>query len=187
MSTKDFIKKLIISCSHILLPASIGFTVVVITLLMLGNLEMPRFMLSGVTFFAGAMLLYAGIQLKNRIRFFFTATFLLLVSILFLILIDLRLVYVPLPMIWPLLMFFIAMSFLISGFFKFRKIQATYIVLAAAFSSLGFVFLLFTTKIITVSFKSIALWWFPLFLLPYVFAFIVWLFQRKKSAKDFDE
>lgn len=154
---------------------------------MLGDFVLPRFLLSGITFFSGLVFIYAGIVFKNRIRFFFAATFHILAGLLFFIIIDINFLYFSLPMIWPVLMLFIAMSFLLSGFLRWHKMQTVNTVIGLAFSVLGVIFLLFSTKIITISFKSIALWWFPLFSLPYISVFIIWFFKRHAHVRESDE
>jgi hypothetical protein len=177
---------MILRFSAILLPLSIGFTVVVITLLLLGNFVVPRFILCGISLVSGSFLWYAGSLLNNRLRFFFASTFLLFTGVLLLI-IDLNPTFLPLPVIWPLLMLFIAISFIVSGFFHYRRALAMFIVPAVAFSCLGFIFLLFSTKVIPISLTSVALWWFPLFFLPSLTAFIIWLFHQKHTDKSTHE
>ena len=186
MSSKALFKKLILRFSAILLPLSIGFTVVVVTLLLIGDIQVPRFVLCTISLAVGMLLWYAGSILKNRARFFFASSFLLLTGIL-LLAIDLNPRFFQMPVVWPLLMLFIAISFIVSGFLRFRKAHALYIVPAVAFSSLGFVFLLFSTNIISISLTSVALWWFPLFLLPSLSAFIIWLFRRKHGGRVHNE
>lgn len=183
MSKKETLKKWILRLSAILLPLSVVFTVVTLTLIMLGELRMPRFSVTILSLVPGIILWYAGILIKNRVRFYFAATFLLLTGVL-LFLVDLNLMYISLRSIWPFLMFFISVSFLISGFYRYNKVHAMYIVPAAAFFLLGLVFLLFSTRIITVSLASVALWWFPLFFLPTLLTFILWLFRKKHTDRE---
>lgn len=186
MNGKARLKKWIIKFSSLLLPVSVGFIVVSLTLVLLGDLQMPRFVLAVSALIPGAILWYAGMLLKNRARFYFAATFLILTGCLLLVL-DVYPYSIPLPVIWPLLMLIIALSFISSGFLRYRKVHAIYIVPAVAFSILGFIFLLFTTKVITVSFISVALWWFPLFFLPAASAFVLWLFQKSHISRDSNE
>lgn len=186
MHKKELLKKLVLWFSTILLPVSVGFIVVVVTILLIGDFTVPYLIFYLVSIISGLILWYAGVLLKTRVRFFLASTFLLLTGIL-LFVIDLHPLYIPLPVIWPLMMLFIALSFMVSGFFCSRKLQAIYIVPAVAFSALGFIFLLFSTKVITISLTSAALWWFPLFLLPSLFAVIIWLFRKKHSVRVTDE
>ena len=82
MVTKAFLKKCILRVSVPLLPLSIGFLAVGITLLLLGSLSVPRFVFSVPALVSGCFLWYAGMYLKNRARFFFAATFLALAGCL---------------------------------------------------------------------------------------------------------
>lgn len=186
MRTKELVKIWILRLSAILLPVSMGFTVVAITLLMLGNLRMPRFSMSFLSLITGIILWYAGILLKNRVRFFFAATFLLLTSVL-LFFIDFNFMYILLPVVWPILMVFVAISFTVSGFLCYHKLHAMYIVLSLAFSGLGVLFFLFSSKLITLSFITVVLWWFPVLFLLSVISLVIWLFQRISAVRDINE
>lgn len=186
MSTKELLKKWILRLSVVLLPVSTGFTVVAVTFLMLGDLEMIPFTFSVLVLVSGAILMYAALLLKNHALFYFAATFLLLAGIL-LVCIDLDILFIPLRLIWPLLMLFIAFSFMIAGFFRYRRLHAMYIAPSVAFSALGFIFLLFTTKIINTSLSEIALWWFPLFFGVFFISIVIWLFRKKSTSRDEDD
>lgn len=186
MSTKELLKKLILRLSVVLLPVSTGFTVVAVTLLMLGDLEMIPFTFSVLVLVSGAILLYAAFLLKNHALFFFAATFLLFTGIL-LVCIDLDILFIPLRLIWPLLMLFIAFSFLVAGFFRYRRLHAMYIAPSVAFTALGLIFLLFTTKIINTSLTAIALWWFPLLFAAFFISVVIWLFRKKNASGNADD
>lgn len=186
MSTKELLKKWILRLSVVLLPLSTGFTVVAVTLLMLGDLEMIPFTFSLLVLVSGGMLLYAAVLLKHHVLFFFAATFLLLTGIL-LVSIDLGIFFIPLRLIWPLLMLFISFSFMVAGFFRYRRPHAMYIAPSVAFSALGVLFLLVSTKVINASLTAIALWWFPLFVATFLISIIIWLFRNKFASRETDD
>lgn len=186
MLHKIVLKNVVLHVSVILLPLSIGFMAVGITLILLGNLDIPRFFLSIPSIGSGFLLLYAGFCLKNRMRFLFSSSFLLLTGGLFLFR-DLGLLYITTSVIWPLLMLFIGISFSVSGAVYYRKLHPVYIAPAFAFAGLGFVFLLFSTSIIRVSIRSLVLWWLPLLLLPSIISFSIWLFRKNRKDKDENE
>lgn len=179
-------KKLFLGLSAVFLPISVGFIAVMITLMMVLNRQVFPIVVPIVSLVSALLLGWAGILYKNRIRFNFAACFLLLTGGLLLFL-DLGWVTIPLPGIWPFLMLFVGCSFMFSGYLKKKQLHPSYIVPAIAFSGLGFVFLLFSTEIITVSFVSVVLWWFPLLLLPAGISVLIWLFHRNKDPDSFDK
>jgi hypothetical protein len=180
VSLKSVLKKWTLRVSAILLPLSIGLIVVVITLMMLGDLRLPRFVLSCIAFLCGSVMWYAGILLKNRARFFFAATFLVLTGIMMLIL-DAGFISVSLPVVWPLFMIFVGIAFLVSGVIRYRKLHAMYLTPALAFLGLGILFLLFSTHLIQLSLIRVVLWAFPIVFLPLAVTLIIW-FARKGSG-----
>ena len=186
MSRKEYLKRIILRISAILLPISLVCFTVAFTFGMLGIFEFPRFSISVFSLLCGIILWYAGILLRDRFRFFFTATLLSLSGLLFL-LIDLGFIELTLRGIWPFLMLFIGISFMIGGSLRFRRLHAVYIVPALAFTVLGFLFLLFSTSVIRVPLVSLVLWWFPLLILPSVVSFFVWLSRKKRENHDGNE
>ena len=186
MSSKDFLKKWLLKISAVLLPLSIGFIVISFTLIMEGDLRLPRFLLSDVALICGGLLLCTGILLRNRIRFFFASCFLLLTGVL-LFLIDIGLIITPLSIIWPVLMIFLGVSFIMSGYICHHKVKIAFMVPAIAFILLGCIFFLFTTDVIAVSFSTVVLWIGPIVLLPLGILFLVWLFRKRKSSGNSDE
>ena len=153
---------------------------------MLGIFYFPRFSISVFSLVCGIVLWYAGILLRDRFRFFFTAS-LLSLSGLLVLLIDLKCIVLTLRGIWPFFMLFIGISFLVAGSLRFRRLHAVYIVPAVAFTVLGFLFLLFSTSLIHISLESMALWWFPLLILPSVVSFFVWLSRKRHDNHDGNE
>ncbi len=182
MSVKDFVTKIILRVSVVLLPLSVGFIAVAVTLLMLMNLELPRFTVAIVGIVSGSLLWFAGFTVLKRVPFFFSATFLFMTGMLFL-LIDLGVCPVRFPAVWPLLMLFIGLAFIVSGFVRFHRLSANFMVPALAFAALGFIFMLFSTHLIPVSFTTVVLWWVPLLLLPAIITFVIWL-ARRRGAND---
>lgn len=186
MSTKALIKRIVLLVSIPLLPVSIGFLAVGITLMMLGSMRIPGFVFSVPTVLSGLLIGYAGLCLKYRMRFMFAATFLVLSGALLLFL-DLFPSGVDLPSIWPVLMLFLGISFLVAGYLNYRSLHAVYVAPAFAFAGLGFFFLLFSTHVIRLSLTAIVLWWFPLLLVPSILVFVVWVFRKgRKDQVDND-
>jgi len=186
VGTKAFLKKIILRVSVPLLPLSTGFLAVGITLLLLGNYQIPRYLFSLPALVSGGLLWYAGMFLKNRTRFLFAATFLILAGGL-LFFIDIGVVSVSLPVVWPLLMLFVGIAFSVSGYLGSGKLHAVYVAPALVFAGLGFFFLLFTTRVITLSFTAVVLWWFPLLCLPSILSFIIWVFRKGHKDRVGDE
>ncbi len=178
MSVKDFLTKITLRISVVLLPLSVGFIAVAVTLLMLMNLELPRFTVAIVGLTSGALLWHAGSTMRKRVQFIFTATFLFMTGILFLF-IDLGVCPFGFPAVWPLLMLFIGLSFIVSGFVRYHRLSAIFMVPALAFAALGFLFMLFSTHVIPVSFTTVVLWWVPLLLLPGFITFVIWFVRRR--------
>ena len=183
MSAKDVLKKWILRLSSILLPVSLVVTIVLITLSLLSDFRMPRFSVFPFCFLAGSVLWYTGLHLEKRSRFIFAATFLGLTGLLFAG-IDFDLIAIPLPVIWPLLSLFVGISFSVSGYLRYGKPRAGYVVPAVAFAGLGFVFFLFSSDIINLSFIPVFLWWFPLILVPTLVSIIIWLFRKNGGDGD---
>lgn len=186
MSTNEVIKRLILRLSVILLPVSVGFIMVSLTLAMLIDLHFPRFSISLFSITCGGILWYSGMVFKKRLRFFFAAILLSLTG-LFLLLIDVGLVHLPLPGVWPFLMLFIGISLLISGSVVYRRALAVYVVPAVAFASLGSIFLLFSTDIIPGSITSFVLFWIPFLILPTIISVIIWLTRKRLDTRSVDE
>jgi len=181
VSRKEYLTRIILRISAILLPISLVCFMVAFTFGILGIFVFPRFSISVFSLICGIILWYAGVLLRDRFRFFFTATLLSLSGLLFL-LIDLGFIELTLRGIWPFFMLFVGISFMVGGSLRFRRLHAVYIVPALAFAALGFVFLLFSTSLIHVSLVSLVLWWFPLLILPSIVSFFVWL-SRKRHEK----
>lgn len=171
---------LVLRFSVVFIPLVMGFVIVSTTLLMLGNYRVPPFIGGATSLLSGILLWYCGMIIKNRARFFFSATFLVLTGLL-LIVLDLDLVLLTARETWPILMLFVGTAFTVSGYLHYRKFHARYIVPSLVFSTLGFVFLLFTTDIIAVSLRSVVLWWFPLLFIPSLVSLVVWIIQKRRA------
>lgn len=178
MSDRDMITKLAVRISAALLPLSVGFLAVAITLLMLIDYSFPRFMVACAALIPGLVLLRVGMVVSHQSRFYFAATFLVLTGLLFLC-IDLGLCPVRFSAVWPTLMLFTGMSFLSSGYLRHRKLEISYLVPAIAFTLLGFLFMLFSTRMVRVSFTTVVLWWSPIVFLPMCISLVIWLFRRR--------
>lgn len=187
MTRQDNLKKWILRLSSVLLPLSVAWAIIGSTLLFVFDLRIPRFSLSAVSIVCGALLWYTGFVLKKNSRFIFSAVCLLLTGCLFLS-VDFGLLSSPFNAVWPFFMLFISVAFLVSGLIHYSgKPHAVFVVPAVAFSCLGLLFFLFSTDIIVFSFTKTMLWTFPLFLLPLLVLFIIWLFRKRKNGADPDD
>jgi hypothetical protein len=180
VSLKSILKKWILRISAVILPVSIVFVAVSVTLLMLGDFRLPSVSVPAVCFVSAALIWYAAFQMQNRARFSFAATFLTLTG-LFLFLIESRPATLSLRLLWPVVMCLVGISFFVSGIFRYRRFHVVFMAPAITFCALGFVFLLFSTHFIQFAFIPVFLWWFPLLLLP-VIGFFIWFV--KKHAGD---
>jgi len=185
VNRKGLVSQVLLRLSVVVLPSSIGFLAVVITLMTLLNRHLFYMVLPLVSIACGLFLAWSGHYFEDRFRFHFSASFLLLSGFL-LLLLDLGLFSIPLPSVWPFLMLFVGLSFMISGMIRYRRAHPMFIVPAFFFFALGFLFLLFSTDIIHVSLVSLALWWLPLLLVPTIVSFLLWLFRRHdfSDARD---
>ncbi len=186
MSRTAFVNRLLLRVSVILLPVSIALVAVAVTLLMLTDVTIPRLSISLIALFSAALLWWAGILIQIRTRFFFASVFLFLTGILFFIL-DFQLLHVPSRAVWPLEMLFIGCAFVVSGFIQYGRFHVIYMAPAIVFSALGFLFLLFSTEVISVSFASVVLWWFPILLIPSLASLFIWIFRRGKADEADNE
>jgi hypothetical protein len=185
LSLKSFLKKWLLRVSSVVLPVSIVFVAVSLTLLMLGDFRLPPFVLSAVCFASAAFIWFAAFQMLNRARFSFAATFLTLTGV-FLLLVDIRSITLSLRLIWPIIMFFVGISFFVAGLFRYRRLHAVFMAPAVVFCALGLVFLLFSTHFLQFSFIPAFLWWFPFLLLP-VIAFFIWFVRKHAGDRDAKE
>ena len=177
---------LLLRFSVIFIPLIMGFVVVLTTLFMLGDFRFSPFVGSLCALVSGALFWYLGALIKNRARFYFSSTFLIFTGIL-LLLLDLGIVRLSVHETWPLLMLFIGSAFTVAGYLHYRKFHALYIVPSLVFSTLGFVFLLFSTDVIGVPLRSVVFWWFPLLFIPSLVSLVVWIIQRKRVTGSGNE
>lgn len=185
VSTKQVFKRWILRVSAILLPVGVGVLIVALTLAMLTDIHFPRFSISFFAIACGSILWFSAPFLKNRLRFSFSAVLLILTGLL-LLFIDFGLLKMPIPGVWPFLMLFVGMSFLVSGSLEYRKAHAVYIVPALAFCVLGGIFLLFSTDIIPLSLLSFVFLWFLLLILPTLVSVLIWISRRRRNDGDSD-
>lgn len=177
MSTDELLKRSIMRLSTVLLPVSLGLIIIALTLALLGNVHFPRFSVSGFSILCGMLLGHTALVLKTRLRFYLASIFLLLIGAL-LLFIDIGLVVLPLPGVWPFLMLFLGISFLVAGSLARRRAEAVYVVPALAFAALGTLFLLLSTDLIPVSKTLLALLWCPLLVLPTAVSVLIWLSRK---------
>jgi len=180
MPKSETIRKLALRLSWILLPLGIGVFSVGLTLTLLGSGRFPIYALSLCSLVLGFLLWNAGVALGHRRRFYFSATFLVLTGI-FLFFMKAGIITLPHRAVWPFLMLFLGIAFLVAGHARLDGFHPAYFVLAVAFAGLGFLFLLFTTDIIPFSLGSVVLWWSPIIFLPAILSVTIWLFRRKTA------
>ncbi|ULQ60373.1 hypothetical protein K7I13_03435 [Brucepastera parasyntrophica] len=153
MKIKPRMTKFILRSSAILLPFSMTFIVVLITLYMLMDTNLPRFVLPTITLVLGLLLWATGIILRTRSRFFFAASFHILTAYL-LFLDDLGIFGMHSSLLWPFLVIFTGLSFFVAGNMHYGKPHPMYITISVAFFVLGLVFLIFASDIMNVSLIS---------------------------------
>jgi len=121
--------------------------------------------LSFLLVIAGAFCAVLAIKLNKDSAYLFFASFFLMAGI-FLFLSALGIVPLPFSKAWPLLSVFSGLALLPVGWRRCGGFRSRYIVSSCAFVILGFVFLVFSLKIVPFSFASfIHSWWPLLFLL----------------------
>lgn len=174
MQLKERTEKLLLKASIALLPLWVGVLAVSITLFLVSEFPFPRYSVSAATLFFGAFFWLSALHFKTLYRFYFASVFLLQTGGL-LFLHDAGLGFLPLKALWPFFMIFIAVSFVVSGFIRYRRPKPSFIVPSAGFLVLGFVFLLFSSEIISISFISFALFAFPLVFVPVSISVLYWL------------
>jgi hypothetical protein len=178
---KDQYGKILLKASIALLPLCVGVLAVLITLLLVTDIPFPRFSVSLFSVFFGALFWLAALYFKTLYRFYFSSVFLLQTGCL-LLLHDAGLGFLPYKALWPFFMIFIAVSFVVSGYIRYRRGKPSYIVPAAGFLVLGVVFLLFSADIITLSFISCVLFVFPLVCVPLGVTGLYWFVRTRIAA-----
>jgi len=180
MPRSELLRNIALRVSWILLPLAVGVFAVGLTLTLLGSGRFPIYALSFASVFVGAWIWYAGYVLGHRRRFYFASTFLFLTAAL-LFFMKAGVIALPHRAVWPFLMLFVGIAFLVAGHARLDKFHPAYFIPAVAFSGLGFFFLLFTTDIIPFSLGSVVLWWSPVIFLPAILSFSIWLYRRNKA------
>ena len=133
---------------------------------LLGSLEKS----SRITIFLAFMMVVAGalcavwaIRLNKRSSYLFFASFFLMAGI-FLFLSALGIISLPFSRAWPLLSIFSGLALLPAGWRRYGGFRPSYFVCSCAFVVLGFVFLVFSLRMVPFSFKDFIYAWWPLLL-----------------------
>lgn len=182
MPKSGILSSVVLRLSWILLPLGVGVFAVGLTLTLLGSGRFPVYALSLCSLVLGFFLWYAALTLGHRRRFYFSSTFLVITG-LFLFCLKAGIVTLPTRAVWPFLMLFLGIAFLVAGHARLDGFHPAYFVPAVAFSGLGFLFLLFTTDIIPFSLGSVVLWWSPVIFLPALLSIVIWLLRRDKKPR----
>jgi hypothetical protein len=111
---------------------------------------------------AGSLILYLGATRSLASAWFFTGSAFVLSSIL---LIVRGFLEWPLSWYWPLFMVVLGLSSLVTGWNRYRRPRAAYLVPAVCFVVLGIFFSLFSFDIIRFSFRRFFTEWWPVFLI----------------------
>ncbi|WP_428768414.1 DUF5668 domain-containing protein [Treponema sp. HNW] len=130
----------------------------------------------------GTVMLYFALTGTKRAFFVFTGLFLCCTSLLLLIT-DARLIPYTLHQIWPAAVVLSGLLLFPSGYIRFRKLQAFYIVPGIMLTGLGLLFLCFSLDIIKQSFAEFASHWWPLIFIMFGLGLII-LFAYTQSRKS---
>ncbi len=112
----------------------------------------------------GVLLAYVAVRIHKAARFIFGAAFLILSGI-FLIILASGILNSSIRQLWPIFVIFAGVSLFPAGWFRYRSIQARFIIPMLAFLILGSVFFLFSLGLVPTSFKAFFLEWWPLLLI----------------------
>lgn len=164
------------------------FLLVYVSAAVLPGIYMFRFLLLSLI---GSTVLYFALTGKKRAFFIFTGLFLCCTGLL-LLLTDARLIPYTLHQIWPAAVVLSGILLFPSGYMRFRKLRAFYIVPGIMLIGLGLLFLCFSLDIIKQSFAEFASRWWPVVFIIFGFGLII-LFaytQKRKTpvlSEDSDE
>ena len=87
--------------------------------------------------------------------------------------------------LWPLIVVFSGIAVFISGLYHFKKIRSFYLFPSLTLVALGFLFLLFSMRIIKISLaKFIGAWW-PFFVILVGLALVIIFFVKQKKSESF--
>lgn len=170
--------------NNTLLIAGIGLILGGILLLVhfseavLSGIYIFRFLLLSLI---GSIVLYFALTGTKRAFFVFTGLFLCCTG-LFLLLIDARLIPYTLHKIWPAAVVLSGILLFPSGYIRFRKLRAFYIVPGIMLTGLGLLFLCFSLDIIKQPFAVFASRWWPVSFIVFGFGLII-LFTYTQKRK----
>jgi hypothetical protein len=109
----------------------------------------------------GGLFAVFAIKLNKRSVYLFFAAFFLLIGF-FLFLMALKVLSFSLSQSWPFLSVFAGLALIPAGWHHYGIIKGRYVVPALAFVALGCFLLIFSFKMIPLSFKQFVLSWWPL-------------------------
>ncbi len=135
----------------------------------------------GVLIVLGLYLLYRGYQPERGEGAIFIGFFFLLSGIV-LVLLNTVITWAELEQIWPLFIIVISCALFFYGRNKPRERRAMYTVPAAVVMAMGFIFLMFSLGIVTVSFKDFMKRWWPLVLVVFGFFVMLQPLLKKRST-----
>lgn len=131
---------------------------------------------------AGGIISYFALRGTKRAFFVFIGLFLCCAGVLFL-LIGARLIPYGLNKVWPFIVILSGVLLFPSGYIRFCKLQAFYIVPGITLAGLGLFFLCFSLDIISVSFAEFARMWWPLIFVVFGLVLIVlFLYMQKQKT-----
>jgi hypothetical protein len=111
----------------------------------------------------GALCAALAIKWNKQTIYLFFASFFILVG-LFLFLSAMSIIPITLAQGWPLLSVFAGLALFPAGWRHYRKFRYNYLIPSLAFVILGCILLVFSLKIVSFSFKTFIINWWPLLL-----------------------
>ena len=119
----------------------------------------------------------------NSVSLFFGLFFLLMGIVL--LLVDSGILPYGFSRMWPTIMIAAALSLFPAGLYRARRVRTVYLFPAIMMLLLGIVFLLFSLRIIPVSFREVAARCWPLLFIVVGFSLVATLFVQQLNAKNF--
>lgn len=177
-------KKLTVPLLNLLLAFGVICILVGIFLLVrvAANYHLELSFLTLALVFTGAVLFYLSLVLYRRALFFFLGTYLCFGSIFNLIVASALL---PLSMreLWPVEVMLSGVCLVVTGVFKNHRLRSRYLFPSLLLLALGTIFLLFSLDVISISFASFFLrWWPALLVLVGVFLVVLFLYQQAPDS-----
>jgi hypothetical protein len=174
---------------HFLLILGLGLLVSGASLILVttGILSIPAALCWTAPIILGLLVVF-GAYWKRRSSTWLFIGFLLIVSGTFFITIKAAAPHVGLLRLWPFCMVFVGLSIFPAGFYKSRRLKASFFIPSACFIVLGCFFLLFSLGVVTTSLRSfIARLWPFFFIMAGIIILGLYIGNRIKFGKSADK